>query len=120
MKPREIQPRTWNERGEPGHKVQRLQYHMRRAIPERPFVAVDYPAPVIDREAFGRNRWSGNIAAQAFQLAALMRLANGARVEAEAIQPGKRRNARLLFQRRAYPECSCLNGLGLNSMGFRT
>jgi len=29
-----------------------------------------------------------------------MRLANGARVEAEAIQPGKRRNTLLLFQRR--------------------
>ncbi len=67
MEAREIQSGPWNQCRQARHKIQRLQNHMRRAIPERPFIAIDHPTPVIDREAFGRNRRTGDVATQPFQ-----------------------------------------------------
>ena len=50
---------------------------MGRAVPERLLVAVHDPAPAIDCEALGGDRRAGDVAAQAFQAAKLVRLADG-------------------------------------------
>ena len=50
---------------------------MGRAVPERLLVAVHDPAPAIDGEALGGDRRAGDVAAQAFQAATLVRRADG-------------------------------------------
>ena len=47
-----------------------------RLVPERVFILVDDPAPAIDRQPLGGNRRARDVAARAFQAAALVRLAN--------------------------------------------
>ena len=63
---------------------QRLQRHVSQPIPERLFVLVHNPAPAIDGQPLGGNGRAGDVAAQAFQAAALVRLADRGGVEGEA------------------------------------
>jgi hypothetical protein len=51
-------------------------HHVDRAVPEWVFVLVDDPAPVIDGQALGGDGRAGDVAAQTFQAAPLMRLAD--------------------------------------------
>ncbi len=61
--------------------AQRLQHHVGRAVPEWVFVLVDDPAPAIDGQPLGGNGRAGDVAAQAFQAAALIRFTNGGGVQ---------------------------------------
>jgi len=67
VKASEVQSRAWDQCGQAGNEVQRFQHDVGRTIPERMFVAVNDTPPVIDTEAFGGDRWAGNVAAQALQ-----------------------------------------------------
>ena len=64
---------------------------MGRAVPERLLVAVHDPAPAIDGEALGGDRRAGDVAAQAFQAATLVRLADGGGMQCKARHPGQQR-----------------------------
>ena len=99
----EVQTWARHQRRQPGDEVQRLQHHVGRPIPERLFVLIHDPAPAIDGQALGGNafngirwpllaygkpqpsprlRWrAGDVAAQAFQAAALIRFTNGGGVQ---------------------------------------
>ena len=75
--------------GRSGFKNQnssRLQHDVRRPVPERLFVAIDDPALAIGGQAFGGNRRARDVAALAFQAAALVRLADRGGVERKARQ----------------------------------
>ena len=69
--------------------AQRLQHDVGRAVPEWVFVLVDDPTPAFDGQAFGGNRRARDVAAQAFQAAALVRLADRGGVERKARQLGQ-------------------------------
>ena len=56
VKASEVQSRAWDQCGQAGNEVQRIQHDMGRTIAEGVFVAVNDPAPAINTEAFGRNR----------------------------------------------------------------
>jgi hypothetical protein len=77
VKAGEVQPGAWHECGEschgrscaslrprhtvhPEHKIQRLQHHMGRAVPERLLVAVDHSPLAIDRQALGGDAFDGS------------------------------------------------------------
>ena len=62
---------------------------MGRAVPEWVFVLVGDPAPAIDGQALGGNGRAGDVSAQAFQAAALVRLADRGGVEGVAGDPGR-------------------------------
>ena len=53
------------------------------------FILVDDPAPAIDRQPLGGDRRARDVAAQAFQAAALVRLADRGGVERKARQLGQ-------------------------------
>ena len=66
---------AWHEGGEAGDKVHRVEHDMSRPVMEGVLESIhDLPA-VIDREAFVRDRWAGDVAAKAFEGVPLMGLA---------------------------------------------
>jgi len=66
-------------------------------IPERLFVLVHNPAPTIDGQPLGGNGQAGDVAAQAFQAAALVRLADRGGVERKARQLGQQHVVRRIL-----------------------
>ena len=68
----EIGAGTWHEGGEAGDEVDGVEYDMSGSVTEGVLESIhDLPA-VIDREAFVRERWAGDVAAQAFERVPLM------------------------------------------------
>ena len=66
MKAREIQARPGHQGRQACHKVQWLQDHVRRPIPERLFVLVHGPAPAIDGQALGGNGRAATVCQRLF------------------------------------------------------
>ena len=63
---------AWHEGGEAGDKVHRVEHDMSRPVKEGVLESIhDLPA-VIDREAFVRDGWAGDVAAKAFEGVPLM------------------------------------------------
>ena len=88
VKARQVKPRTRHQGSQAGdgrscaslrprhtvhpeHKIQRLQHHVDRSVPERMPVAVHHPAPVFHRQALQGNRRSRDVTTQALQPGAL-------------------------------------------------
>jgi hypothetical protein len=94
----EIQVRPGDQCRQPGDEIQRLEHDMRGTIPERLLVLVHDPAVRIDGQPLGRNRGAGNVAAQAFQAAALPGLADCGSVEGKTGHPGQQWSVRRLVQ----------------------
>jgi len=61
---------------------------MRRSIPEGPLVAAHHPAMVIGRKPLGGDWRTGDVAAQALQLGALLGFAHRAGMQAESVHRG--------------------------------
>jgi hypothetical protein len=55
METREIQAWPQHQGSQPGDKVQWLQHHVGRPVPERLFVLIHNPAPAIDGQPLGGN-----------------------------------------------------------------
>jgi hypothetical protein len=81
METGEVQTWPRHQRRQPGDEIQRLQHHVGRPIPERLFVLVHDPAPAIDGQPLGGNRQAGDVSAQAFQAASLIRFTDGGGVQ---------------------------------------
>ena len=58
----EMGARSWHEGGEAGEAVHRVEHDMSRRVMEGVLESIDDLPAVIDREAFVRDRWSGDAA----------------------------------------------------------
>ena len=75
---------AWHEGGEAGDTVHRVEHGTSRPVVEGVLESIhDLPA-VIDREAFGRDCWAGDVAAKALEGVPLMGLAARAGMEGES------------------------------------
>ena len=63
---------AWHEGGEAGNELYRVEHDMGRPVMEGVLESIDDLPAVIDREAFVRDGWAGDVAAKAFEGVPLM------------------------------------------------
>ena len=85
----EVQARTRYESCEPSDEIQGVEHDVGGAVVERLLELVDDLFSFVGRQPFVRDGGSGDIAAEFFQLVALIGLTAGRRVERKARLPGE-------------------------------
>lgn len=65
---RQVEPRRWHPRSQPGHELLRLEHERRRPAPPAPPQAAHQPAAVEPRQPLAPDRLAGDIAAEPHEL----------------------------------------------------